>query len=58
MNKRGMLQMRLTMMMKRESENALCRYLLDLDIEAKDAANTPIKVRSLLKYLKEEHARW
>ena len=58
MNKRDLLQKRLSIAMKRESENALCRYLLDLNIEAKDAANTPIKVRSLLKYLKEEHKRW
>ena len=57
-SKDGILQTRLTHAMKRESENALARYYLDRNVEAKDATDMELTMRSLLKYLKEEHARW
>ena len=38
--KHATLQASPTMLMRREGENALCRYLLDQNITAKDAADT------------------
>ena len=58
MSKRDILQTRLTTLMKREVENALCRFLLDLDFKASDAIDINLKMYNLLKYLKGEHARW
>ena len=38
--KHAILQVSLDIVMRREGENALCRYLLDHNITAKDAADT------------------
>ena len=45
-------------MLKRDVENGFACWANAKDIDAATIKNVPVRIRDLLKYLKQQHTRW